>query len=258
MTSNLLTGTGLTMRFGGVVALNSVDLVLDAGDHLGLIGPNGSGKTTLLNVLSGVYLATSGSIRMDDVELVRRRAGERSRRGIVRTFQHPQMAESLTLHENVQAGERLGRRRGTKSTTPGRRSSELLELFGCAEYAHLLPREAPYGAVKLAEVARAAAAEPRLLLLDEPAAGLSAEERTELVAALRRYRDARPDLALCLVEHDVSLVSAVCDRLLVLNAGTMIAQGDPGTVLADSRVRDAYLGPTEPADAGASDLEGSR
>jgi len=244
-TQPLLQGVELTMRFGGVTALNAVDLAMAEGDHLGLIGPNGSGKTTLLNVLSGVYLATSGTLHLEGTELTNRRAAARARLGIVRTFQHPQLAASLTLLENVQIGERLGRRRGAGGSRMGTRSRELLELFGGAAYGHLLPEEAPYGAVKLAEVARAAAARPRILLLDEPAAGLSAEERQELVAALRRYRDSHPSLALCLVEHDVPLVSSVCDRLLVLNAGTAIVDGDPQVVLADSRVRDAYLGPQQ-------------
>lgn len=241
----LLRGLDLGMRFDGVRALDGVDISLDPGDHVGLIGPNGSGKTTLLNVLSGVYLASSGSIMLQGSEIVRRHAGHRARQGIIRTFQHPQMAASLTLLENVMVGERLGRRRRSSSSAAGARSAELMEMFGCASYAHLLPSEAPYGAVKISEVARAVAAEPRVLLLDEPAAGLSREERGELVAALRVQRDARPDLALCLVEHDVPLVSSVCERLLVLNAGTAIAEGEPDRVLADASVRDAYLGPID-------------
>ncbi|MFT4262232.1 MAG: ATP-binding cassette domain-containing protein [Nocardioides sp.] len=247
MSEELLVGRGLTMRFGGVAAVDKVDISLAPGDHLGLIGPNGSGKTTLLNVISGVYLAHEGTLELRGQSIVRRGAGQRARSGIVRTFQHPQLAPSLTLMENVLLGERLGRRRHRRGSGPrarfGQRSRELLDMFGCADFQHELPGAAPYGAGKLAEVARAAAAAPSLLLLDEPAAGLSSEERGELVTALGAFRAAHPETAVCLVEHDVPLVSAVCDRLLVLNAGQPLSEGVPDVVLSDPRVRDAYLGP---------------
>lgn len=238
--SPVLVGTGLTMTFGGVKALRDVDIALEPGDHVGLIGPNGSGKTTLLNVLSGVYRATSGAVRLRDAEVTRFSAGRRARMGIVRTFQHPQLARSLTLRENVLVGQRLGERLSGSTAPSG--ADELMEMFGCAAYADELPEAAPYGMSKLAEVARAAAAAGPVMLLDEPAAGLSHEERTELVRALRAHREIHPEQALCLIEHDVPMVSAVCDRLVVLNAGSELAAGPPEEVLEDQRVRDAYLG----------------
>lgn len=244
--TGLLQADGLSMRFGGNAALNDVSLRLDEGARLGLIGPNGSGKTTLLNVLSGVYRATAGSITLNGSELIRRGPATRARKGIVRTFQHPQLAASLTLYENVLAGERVGklrdRRRRRRRRPRGVAGMELLELFGCLEYANELPDRVPYGQTKLAEVARAAAAEPPVLLLDEPAAGLSGEERTELVAALRQFGERHPRTALCLVEHDVQLVSSLCDQLLVLNAGRQLTTGATADVLRHPEVRTAFLG----------------
>jgi len=240
-----ISAKGISMAFGGVQALQNVDISLAAGTRLGLIGPNGSGKTTLLNVLSGVYIATAGSIRIDGKEIVRTGPGKRARLGTVRTFQHPQLAASLTIRENVMLGARLAQRR------PGRRRSRTagpadvdraLRMFRCEEYRDRLPDEVPYGTRKMAEVARAAAASPRLLLLDEPAAGLSGDERIELVSALRDFCDAHPETAICLVEHDVPLVSQLCHDLLVLNAGKPLHAGDTESVLLDPRVREAYLG----------------
>ncbi len=236
---------GISMSFGGVQALQNVDISLAAGTRLGLIGPNGSGKTTLLNVLSGVYIATAGSIRVDGKEIVKAGPGRRAKLGIVRTFQHPQLAASLSIRENVLLGAGLSQRHAFRR---GSRSAgvmdvdQALEMFRCEEYRDQLPDEVPYGARKMAEVARAAAAAPRLLLLDEPAAGLSGEERVELVSALKDFGDAHPRTALCLVEHDVPLVSRLCHDLLVLNAGRPLHTGDTESVLLDPRVREAYLG----------------
>jgi branched-chain amino acid transport system ATP-binding protein len=237
----VLEAASIDMRFGGVRALSEVDIALVPGQWTGLIGPNGSGKTTLLNVLSGIYLATNGTVRLDGHDITK--AGPRtvSRRGLVRTFQHPQLAETLTIGENVLLGADLAARRGR-----GRRDEaaarEVLELFGCGGFADQLPDAVPYGTRKMAELARAMLAEPLVLLLDEPAAGLSREERAELVAALRAVREQYPDLAVCLVEHDVRLVAAVCERMQALNFGKAIATGTSAEVLANEEVRVAYLG----------------
>ncbi|MFF0105911.1 ABC transporter ATP-binding protein [Streptomyces hirsutus] len=242
-----LRATGLTLSFGGVKALDGVDIALEPGARLGLIGPNGSGKTTLLNVLSGMYRADAGSIVIGSREMVRTGPGRRARRGVVRTFQHPLLAPSLTILENVMVGARLSRRFLPAPDGPGgdvrTRCVEMLGLFGCSDHVHQLPGEAPYGIRKMAEVARAAVAGPPVLLLDEPAAGLSSSERRELVRALKEFGDRHPRSALCLVEHDVPLVSALCDRLMVLNAGALLSSGETTAVLRDDRVRAAYLGP---------------
>ncbi|MGW6460982.1 ABC transporter ATP-binding protein [Streptomyces sp. NPDC055078] len=243
-TTPWLRADGLAISFGGVKALDDVDITLEPGARLGLIGPNGSGKTTLLNVLSGVYRASAGSIVIGSKEMIRTGPGARARRGVVRTFQHPQLAPSLTILENTVIGARLGRR-FTGSKGGGelrRRAVETLELFGCGGHLHHLPDEAPYGIRKMAEVARAAVADPPVMLLDEPAAGLSAQDRQELVEALKEFGQRRPRTALCLVEHDVPLVSSLCDRLMVLNAGRLLSRGDTEAVLGNSEVRAAYLG----------------
>lgn len=243
MTADLLDGSAVGMRFGGVHALREVDVALQPGRRLGLIGPNGSGKTTLLNVLSGVYRATSGAISFRGRSIDRLGPGARARLGIVRTFQHPQLAASLTIAENVRLGAALGRRvHGSSAAEETARVDAALELFGCAAYGEGLPDEVPYGVRKMAEVARAAAVEPVVLLLDEPAAGLSREERTELIEAIERYYREHPQTALCLVEHDVPLVTALCPELLVLAAGQALASGPAEEVVRDEQVRIAYLG----------------
>lgn len=236
---------GVSIAFGGVKALDDVHLNLGPGDWTGLIGPNGSGKTTLLNVLSAVYSPDSATISLGGVDLSATGVARRSRAGIVRTFQHPQLAETLTLEENVRLGLDLRRRRGIGLRTRQQAEEVVaveIERFGCAAYAHQLPEQAPYGARKMAELARAAVAKPVVLLLDEPAAGLSKEERQELIDALASLRAADPDMATCLVEHDVRLVAAVCPRMQALNFGRVIASGTSAEVLADEQVRSAYLG----------------
>jgi len=237
------------MSFGGVKALQKVDLVIGGGEWIGLIGPNGSGKSTLLNVLSGVYLATEGDVTVNGSSIARRSARERARGGIVRTFQHPQLAPSLTIRENIELGADLGVRRVSRASRRAearRRADDALEMFGCHHYQNVMPDESPYGIRKMAEVARAAAAEPKLLLLDEPAAGLSARERTELIDALKRFRALRPHLAVCLVEHDVALVRALVGSITVLHAGQRLTHGPAADVLGDERVKAAYLGKSGP------------
>jgi branched-chain amino acid transport system ATP-binding protein len=241
MSGDGLRATGIVMAFGGNVALGGVAIDLPRGQWTGLIGPNGSGKTTLLNVLSGVYRPSEGTVALDGTDVGGARAGALARAGIVRTFQHPQLAESLTIEENLQLGVDLRRRRG-KAEGAAADADELLEVFGCTEYAGHLPAQAPYGIRKAVELARAVVADPVVLLLDEPAAGLSKEERAELVTALRWVRERKPDLAVCLIEHDVRLVAAVCSVIQVLNFGKVLAVGSAADVLRDPAVQEAYLG----------------
>ncbi|GAA1936367.1 hypothetical protein GCM10009797_32470 [Nocardioides hwasunensis] len=226
------------MTFSGVDALSSVSLSVPQGTWMGLIGPNGSGKSTMLNVLSGLYKPRAGAVVVSGSDLGRVPARSRIKHGVCRTFQHPQLAASLTILENVMVGAVRGRGASADDET----GLQWLARLGCAEYAEHLPAEVPYGVQKRAEVARALISEPSLLLLDEPAAGLSARERAELVAALREVREVLPDLTLCLVEHDVGLVASVCTELAVLSAGKLIAHGPTDEVLADDAVKLAYLG----------------
>ena len=239
-----LAASDIEMAFGGVKALDGVALHLAEGSWTGLIGPNGSGKTTMLNVLSGVYEANAGRIVLQGKDMTGQRPQAVARAGVVRTFQHPQLATSLTLQENVELGLDLLRMRGVALSRGEQRDAvaDALGEFGCARFANLLPDQAPYGARKAAEIARAIVARPKVLLLDEPAAGLSREERTELVRSLQALARRMPRLAVCLVEHDVQLVAATCSRLQALNFGKVIAVGPTHNVLADPQVREAYLG----------------
>ncbi|PUA83124.1 hypothetical protein C7S10_03595 [Nocardioides currus] len=235
------------MRFGGNTALDEVGLTLPRGEWTGLIGPNGSGKTTMLNVLSGIYVPQAGRTTLDGVGIGSLRPGPRSRLGVVRTFQHPQLAESLTMWENVLLGVDLRRsrdRRGRVASAedPVAVARKVVDIFGFTAYADHVPSQAPYGVRKIAEIARAVVASPKVLLLDEPAAGLSREERRELIAALAVIRDARPDMAVCLVEHDIRLVASVCPTIQVLNFGKVLASGTSSEVLKDQSVIEAYLG----------------
>ncbi|MET7394118.1 ATP-binding cassette domain-containing protein [Dactylosporangium sp. NPDC005572] len=242
---SVLSARSVRMAFGGNLAVDDVDLDLAPQQWLGLVGPNGSGKTTLLNVLSGVYRPTAGTILVDDHDVTHQRSQARARLGIARTFQHPQMAETLTIRENIMLGVDLARRRGGRRVDESAllaQAEALLDIFHCGRFADLLPAHTPYGTRKAAEIARAAIAGPRLLLLDEPAAGLSAEERVELIEALRAIRAANPTLAVCLVEHDLRLVASVCPDLVVLNFGHVIARGPAAEVLSKPEVKEAYLG----------------
>ncbi|GAA2862796.1 hypothetical protein GCM10010472_20170 [Pseudonocardia halophobica] len=240
----VLDAAAVDMRFGGVRALDQVSITMAPGQWTGLIGPNGSGKTTLLNVLSGIYLATSGTVRLDGVDITKVGPQAVAKRGLVRTFQHPQLAETLTIQENVLLGADLARRRRvrTGNAAVDEDALAMLERFHCAEFASQLPAAVPYGVRKMAELARAVLADPLVLLLDEPAAGLSREERAELVEALGTVRREHPQLAVCLVEHDVRLVAAVCERMQALNFGKVLTSGTSAQVLANEEVRVAYLG----------------
>ncbi len=236
-----LRANGIVMAFGGNVALGGVAIDLPRGQWTGLIGPNGSGKTTLLNVLSGVYRPSEGSVRLGSRDVAGATPGSLARKGVVRTFQHPQLAESLTIQENLQLGVDLRRRRG-RAEGADADARELLDVFGCTDFAGHTPAQVPYGIRKGVELARAVIADPVVLLLDEPAAGLSKDERAELVTALSWVRERKPDLAVCLNEHDVRLVAAVCPTIQVLNFGRVLAVGSAADVLTDPAVQEAYLG----------------
>jgi len=237
-----LSARDVVMRFGGVTALKGVDLDLPLGSWCGLVGPNGSGKSTLLNVLTGIYLPQEGAVQLAGRDVTRSSVRYRALEGVVRTFQHPQLARTLTVRENVEVGAALSRRLGLSRKQCDQAAEESLAAFGCMDYAGALPDEIPYGTRKIIELARALAARPVVLLLDEPAAGLSSEEREELVAALATFRAAEPSLSVCLVEHDVPFVSALCEQLVVLDAGASLCTGPSAEVLANPRVREAFLG----------------
>ena len=247
----LLTVDRVTVRFGGLVALRDVSLEVAPRTVVGVIGPNGAGKTTLFNVVCGFVRPKQGTLSWRGTTLRNHRPDQLAHFGIARTLQGLGLFAGLTVLRNVMAGADRTARAGLAASVLGSRGaarSELdlrtkamtaLETLGIADTADRLPGELPYGVQKRVALARALAAEPELLLLDEPASGLSEQDMNELVTHLRALRE---DMAIMLVEHHVDLVMRVCDRVVVLNSGVVIAEGDPEKVRNDPLVTEAYLG----------------
>ncbi len=233
----LLVVEGLAKHFGGVKAVDGVDFTVRRGEIHALIGPNGSGKSTCINLLSGLYVPSSGRIRLLGHEVQGQRPHQVTRTGVSRTFQNIRLLRDLTVWENVLIGAQL---RPDGESERRARAIAALELVGVAAHAHERCGELPYGTKKLVEIARAIAAEPSLLLLDEPAAGLNPSEKVELGQLLSRLHD--QGLTLLLVEHDMSLVARLASSATVLCFGKRIAAGAPRQVLADPVVIEAYLG----------------
>jgi branched-chain amino acid transport system ATP-binding protein len=231
----------ISVRFGGHIALNGVSLEVSPGEITGLIGPNGAGKTTMFNVITGLLPATSGKVRFDGKNIGSLSPYKRARLGMARTFQRLELFGQLTVRENVMVAASLRRRWGSSNgKSDGEVADRLLERLHLSSLAHVRADTLPTGQGRLIEIGRALAIEPRLLLLDEPASGQD-EQETETFAGLLREL-ASEDLAILLVEHDMSLVMGVCAKVVALDFGQVLAVGTPAEVRTNSMVQEAYLG----------------
>jgi branched-chain amino acid transport system ATP-binding protein len=237
--STLLEVSQASVRFGGVRAVDDVSLTLVEGAVHGVVGPNGSGKTTLLNAVAGTQRLTTGSIVLGGVDVTSRPAHLRSRAGIARTFQTIKLLPTLTVEQNVRMGvEHTGRK--VRPAEAAEKCAVAMERLGITRLARRTPEELSYGSRRRVEIARAVVADPTLLLLDEPLAGMNREERDDIAEVIGQL--AESGMTQLVIEHDLRTLLKVCDHLFVMNSGRLIAEGDPAATAARADVREIYLG----------------
>ncbi|MGY2067263.1 ABC transporter ATP-binding protein [Blastococcus sp. SYSU DS0619] len=244
-TTAVLEARDVAVHYGGIKAVDGLDMTLTSGQILGILGPNGSGKSTLLGAVTRLTPLTRGRLLLDGRDYTGSPPSRLARQGIARTFQTVRLLPDLTVLENIQLGADLHLDRGTKLRGLLRRVvpsqvTEAVERTGLGDLLGLFPGELSYGMARRVEIARALAAQPRVLMLDEPTAGMNQPERLEVAELLRRLRD--EGLTQLLVEHDVQMMVDTCDRLLAMNQGLPIAEGRPADVVREPAVQEAYLG----------------
>jgi ABC-type branched-subunit amino acid transport system ATPase component len=249
----------LSMRFGGLTALDALDMTVQEGEILGLLGPNGSGKTTFFNVLTGLYKASGGSITLDGEEVTRKTPQNIYRKGVARTFQRSRLSLSLTVFDNIVIGDyqhlqhglifNLFRRKAFKAEYDSyvAKVTDLLNIFSPALVAHLFEPVDTFSMIdrRRIEVCRALMSQPRLLLLDEPSAGMTHDETDALMQDIMQVRSKLKTLSVVLIEHEMKVIEKITDRCIVLNYGKKIAQGTYAQITRDPNVQTAYLGEDE-------------
>jgi len=249
----LLKATKLSKEFGGLKAVSNFEVTIEKGELIGLIGPNGAGKTTAFNLLTGVYEPTTGEIELDGKSVVGLKPYQITQQGLARTFQNIRLFSELSVLDNVkiayhfhvkynilEAVLRMGRYHKEEAEIE-KKAIELLEIFQLADKKDEIAKNLPYGDQRRLEIARALAAQPKLLLLDEPAAGMNPQETQELMKMIQWIKK-EFNLTILLIEHDMNLVMNVCERIYVLEYGSIIAQGTPNEIKNNPRVIEAYLG----------------
>ena len=252
----LLVAKDISISFGALKAVDSFNLEIKSGELIGLIGPNGAGKTTVFNILTGVYNASSGEYTLDGEDVIRTSTSALVKKGLARTFQNIRLFKYLSVLDNVVAAYNFRMKYGILSgmlrfpnfwreeKEAKEKAMTLLKIFDLDKYANMHAGNLPYGEQRKLEIARAMATEPKILLLDEPAAGMNPKETEDLMNTIKLIRD-KFGIAVLLIEHDMKLVLGICERLVVLNYGQILASGDPQEVINNPKVVEAYLGKEE-------------
>ena len=252
----LLVAKDISISFGALKAVDNFNLEINSGELIGLIGPNGAGKTTVFNILTGVYNASSGEYTLDGENVIKTSTSALVKKGLARTFQNIRLFKYLSVLDNVVAAYNFRMRYGILSgmlrfpnfwkeeKEAKEKAMALLKIFDLDKYANMHAGNLPYGEQRKLEIARAMATEPKILLLDEPAAGMNPKETEDLMNTIKLIRD-KFGIAVLLIEHDMKLVLGICERLVVLNYGQILASGKPTEVINNPQVVEAYLGKEE-------------